>query len=286
MPSLAFRITSIVRRFADRAFGIRDIRKQLYELRWHQGQAMLRDILSQPRYQEPKRLLQYGYKIFSQEDEDGIINEIFNRIGTDSKFFVEIGVENGWECNTCALLYAGWKGVWYEGSQSAVASINTKFQDRISTGQLKANQKFVTKEFAAELMAQWPALKGVDLFSIDIDGNDYDIVEAVPGALQARLLVVEYNPKLRPPIDWHMPYNPDHVWDGSDWFGASLTAWTRLLSQKGYSLVGCNITGNNAFLVRSDLTQGKFAEPFTADNHYEPARYSLGAFASGHPIQK
>ncbi|WFU18831.1 hypothetical protein [Bradyrhizobium sp. CB3481] len=257
MPSIAYRLTSLFRRFSDRALGIRDIRKQLYELRWHIGQATLKDILSQTRYQEPKRLLRHGYKVFSQEDEDGIIAEIFNRIGTETKQFVEIGVENGWECNTCTLLYHGWKGVWFEGSSSAVASIKDKFSDRISNGQLEANQKFVTRDFSAELSARWPSLKGLDLFSIDIDGNDYDIIEALQGKLQARLIIVEYNPKLRPPIDWHMPYRADHVWDGTDWYSASLTAWTRLLSDKGYSLVGCNITGNNAFFVRSDLASGK-----------------------------
>jgi hypothetical protein len=51
----------------------------------------------------------------------------------------------------------------------------------------------------------------------------------------------------------------------------------------GYCLVGCNITGTNAFLVRKDLVADHFLEPFTAENHYEPARYYLTSFSSGHP---
>ena len=65
---------------------------------------------------------------------------------------------------------------------------------------------------------------------------------------------------------------------------ASLAAWDELLHVKGYSLVGCNITGVNAFFVRNDLVSGKFCEPLTPENHYEPARYWLtNGFVSGHP---
>jgi hypothetical protein len=50
----------------------------------------------------------------------------------------------------------------------------------------------------------------------------------------------------------------------------------------GYALVGCNFTGVNAFFVREDLCGDRFAQPFTAENHYEPTRYGL-AFRSAHP---
>ena len=60
-------------------------------------------ILDQPRYMEEKRLLRFGFKVYSQNEEDGIINEIFQRIGTTNKTFVEIGVGNGLENNTLHL---------------------------------------------------------------------------------------------------------------------------------------------------------------------------------------
>ena len=209
-------ITTIVRRFSDRAFGISDIRNQLYQLRWQQGYFLLKDLLAETRYDEPLRLQRFGYKIFSQEDEDGILAEIFKRIGTDTRQFLEIGVDNGWECNTCALLYQGWSGVWVEGNPKSVASIKTKFADRIANGQLEVQERFVTREFTAEIMRRWPSLAKIDLFSLDIDGNDYHIIEAMP-EIEAEVVVVEYDAKHRPPIDWFMPYRADHIWDGSDW---------------------------------------------------------------------
>ena len=57
------------------------------------------------RYQDPKSLIPFGDKIYSQSDEDGIIREIFNRIGTTNKIFIEFGIGNGLENNSLALLF-------------------------------------------------------------------------------------------------------------------------------------------------------------------------------------
>ncbi len=74
-------------------------------------------------YQDDKCLIKYGQKIYSQNEEDGIIREIFNRIGTSNKMFVEFGIGDGLENNTLALLLSGWKGLWIDGSSSSVNKI-------------------------------------------------------------------------------------------------------------------------------------------------------------------
>src|SRR4030042_3287529 len=66
------------------------------------------------RYQNPKSLIPFGYKIYSQNEEDGIIREIFNRIGVTNRVFVEFGIGDGLENNTLALLFDGWNGLWIE----------------------------------------------------------------------------------------------------------------------------------------------------------------------------
>ena len=94
---------------------------------------------------------------------------------------------------------------------------------------------------------------------------------------------MEYNTKFPPPMDWVMAYNDSHWSDKTSYFGASLTALENLAEAKGYSLVGCTMTGANCFFVRRDLvSEDKFLAPFTAKNHYEPCRYSLAwKFRSG-----
>jgi hypothetical protein len=92
------------------------------------------------------------------------------------------------------------------------------------------------------------------------------------------MIVVEYNGKFRPPIDWAMPYRSDYVWQGENLTGCSLAAWVKLLRNKGYSIVGCGLPGINAFFVRDDLLGDKFASPFTAENHFEPQRKWICTF--------
>ena len=84
-------------------------------------------ILAEPRYMEAKRLLGSGFKAFSQNEEDGIIQEIFCRIGITNKNFIEIGVGNGLENNTLNLFLQGWRGLWIEGNSDFIDQINEKF---------------------------------------------------------------------------------------------------------------------------------------------------------------
>jgi len=73
------------------------------------------NLYNNPKYKEPKRLARYEHKGFSQHGEDGIIEEIFNRIGVTSRTFVEFGCgKHGTENNSLLLLLKGWSGTWFE----------------------------------------------------------------------------------------------------------------------------------------------------------------------------
>lgn len=257
----------------------REHQKLMTQISVHEQTEKIRNY---PRNQESGRLIPFGFKVYSQNDEDGIIQEIFKRIGTTNRYFVEFGCENGLETNTLFLLLQGWKGLWIEGSSKRMSAIKEKFHTKLDTGDLKVLNAFVGPENFDQLLIEHHVPKEVDLLSIDVDGNDYHIFAALK-AISPRVVVIEYNAKMHVPLKWVMKYNPNHQWDGSDYFGASLKSFEQLFDSKGYSLVGCNITGINAFFVRKDLLNLKFAAPFTAENHYEPARYFLTpGFVSGH----
>jgi len=83
------------------------------------------------RLKDTIRLERYGYKVYSQNDEDGIIAEIFKRIGTTNKKFVEFGVQDGLECNGHFLLHKGWHGLWLEGSSKYCKEIRDNFKEPI-----------------------------------------------------------------------------------------------------------------------------------------------------------
>src|SRR5262245_4815241 len=174
------------------------IRRRLNTLAVIECQRYLREVLSDAKYADPKRLDAHGFKIFSQNDEDGIIQEIFNRIGTVSKIFVEFGVENGVESNTLKLLLEGWEGLWLEGSDSSVSLIQQKFVDVIQAGRLKIQHAFIDRDNINDLIGEHYQGE-IDLISIDIDGNDFYIFETLV-VVRPRVVIIEYNGKLRPPI--------------------------------------------------------------------------------------
>jgi hypothetical protein len=234
------------------------------------------------RLLSPLSLAPHGYKIYSQNDEDGIIREIFRRIGATTKNFVEIGAGDGLENNTVSLLFEGWKGLWIEGSPRHAEKIERCLPETIKRGDLAILQARVTTANVDELVAALIRKAELDLLSIDIDGNDWHVFSAIK-VVRPRVVVMEYNAKFVPPLEFCMDYDEAHEWHGDDCYGASLQFLEVRMAEKGYALVGCNLTGSNAFFVRSDLAGEKFAQPFTAKNHFEPARHALCGLPSGHP---
>jgi len=249
-----------------------------------QLQEHCRKLLESPRNADEKRLLRFGYRVYSQSDEDGILHEIFRRIGEGGRTFVEIGAGDGLENNTLFLLVQGWRGVWIEGTPRKVSSAKEKVGVLFPDGRLGIEQHFVNRENIDGILSRSTPGAEIDLLSMDIDGNDWHVLRAIR-AVSPRVIVAEYNAKFPPDIRWVMEYNETHRWDGSDYFGASLGALEAMLSEKGYSLAGCNLLGCNAFFVRKDLaSEALFRSPFTAVNHYEPARYFLlPAYHAGFP---
>jgi hypothetical protein len=229
-------------------------------------------LLSADRYRDRKRLPAYGFKAYSQNEEDGILQEIFRRIGTTDRRFVEIGCADGLENNTTYLLLSGWSGLWIDGNPAHIADVEKRFQPFLTSGALRARSALVGADNVHTLLAEVP--DEIDLFSLDIDGNDFWVWQSLE-RLKPRVAVIEYNGTFRPPIAVVAPYDPTFRWDFTGYFGASLKALELLGRKKGYSLVGCNITAANAFFVRDDLVGSHFCEPFTAENHYESPAYGL-----------
>jgi len=241
----------------------------------------LTELLKSQRYSDPQRLARFEHQVYLQNGEDGILAEIFRRIGVSTRYFVEIGVGDGLENNTVYLLSRGWAGIWMEGSSKSAAVIRRNLNRLIGSKKLTLIESFITRENVSSLLEQAGVPADIDLLSIDIDRNTFYIWEALAD-YKPRVVVVEYNAIMPPELDWKVQYRADQWYDGSLYFGASLKAFEILGGRLGYSLVGCDLCGVNAFFVRNDLTGNHFTAPFSAENHYEPPRYWLIRTA-GHP---
>ncbi|MBN1363965.1 MAG: FkbM family methyltransferase [Syntrophaceae bacterium] len=200
-------------------------------------------------------------KIYSQNGEDGIIETIFDRIGTTNKFFVEFGCGNGEECNTRYLKeHKGWKGIQMDSDSS--------FPQRIK-------KEFINADNVNEIFLKYKIPGTFDLLSIDIDGNDYHVWKALK-KYRPRVVIIEYNCLFPPNYDFVMKYDPDYKWDNSMWFGtsnigASLLALQKLGTDKGYSLIGINSSTVNAFFVINTLAKKYFIARDISDIYLEPS---------------
>lgn len=253
--------------------------KNLYIL---SAQQQVKNLLNEIKLNNPNRLELCGYKVYSQNDEDGIIQEIFRRIGIKNKTFMEIGVDKGFECNTYLLMFKGWNGVWIEGGRDAAKKIRKNFAPLLEKKRLTLIEAYIDKDNINQILLEKNIEKEIDLFSIDIDGNDFYVLEALT-VLEPRVIVAEYNGKFPVDVDWCMDYNPQHWWNGSDKMGVALKPLTEMLQKKGYALVGTNITGVNAFYVKKELAQDFFVSVDDMPTLYNPARYHLTlSFVSGH----
>lgn len=224
------------------------------------------------RSRDPGHLARFERRVHSQNGEDGILAEIFRRIGTTDRTFVEFGIEDGAQCNTRHLLESGWQGVWIEGDPARAARARTLAGVR----PCRVESAFLTRDNVAEVFARAGVPAALDLLSIDVDGNDYHLWEALAG-YRARVVAIEYNASFLPGTRWVMPYDPAHVWDRSRHAGASLDSLVELGERLGYVLVGCNWTGVNAFFVQRALAE-PFVRPGDVAYHYMSPKYRVRYF--------
>ena len=216
----------------------------------------------------------YERKIFSQNGEDGILREIFRRIGSPHRYFVEFGVEDGLECNSARLSRTlQWSGLLIEGDADKFRQLDANYR---AFPAIKREHAFITRDNIAPIFSAARVPVEFDLLSIDIDGNDYYIWDALAGAgYRPRVVVIEYNATRTPPERWVMRYNADHRWTGDGYWGASLASLEALGTTRGYALIGTDEKGVNAFFVRDDLvTLSGFARR-SAIEAYHPTDYGF-----------
>ncbi len=204
--------------------------------------------------QKIKELWEVEFNAFSQSGDDGIIQYLINKFGILNKTFVEFGVENYRESNTRFLLMNNnWSGLVIDGSKHNIEYIK---RDPIYIFfELHAVEAFITKDNINDIISE--KFKGnIGLLSVDIDGNDYWILEAIT-AVNPDILIVEYNALFGGERAISVPYDEAFVRTQKHYsnlyWGASLKAIVFLAEKKGYVFAGCNNTCNNAYFIKKEI---------------------------------
>jgi hypothetical protein len=196
----------------------------------------------------PERLTARRFRISSQNQEDGLTLALLNEVGVKNRRFIEIGSglsggNSGFLAREC-----GWSGLMVDGHAGHMVQVGRRFPS------VTAVAAWVTRDNVDEIITANGFAGDVDLFSLDLDGNDYWIWEAVT-ACDPRVVILEYNSMFGPDRAVTVPYDPafDRHRHHTMYYGASLTACARLSARKGYRLVAVEPTGVNAFFLRQDL---------------------------------
>lgn len=214
------------------------------------GQIRIAQIFDLP----PQPLRNSEFSAFSQNGEDGIIQKLIQYLPGIPDTYVEFGVQDYSEANTrFLLLNNNWRGLVMDGSQNNIDTV--KKQPLHWMHELQALCAFITVDNINHIL-QEHGFGELGLLSIDIDGNDYwiwDAIEARPW-----IVVCEYNSLFGSDATCSIPYKPDFNRTASHYsnihFGASLHALIHLANKKGYIFVGSDSNGINAFFLRGDIT--------------------------------
>jgi hypothetical protein len=235
-----------------------------------QGQIAARQIAG---LEQLGTLAEAEFRVSSQWGEDGIIEWLVAHSPGIPEIFIEFGVENYAESNTRFLLQnRNWRGLVLDGSQDHVAAIR---KDAISwRHDLTALATFITADNIERTIANAGFAGEIGLLSIDIDGNDYWVWQAI-GNVSPWLVVVEYNAVFGDLLPLSVPYQADFARTKADpsnlYFGASCKAFAHLAAAKGYVVLGSNRAGNNLFMAREDVAAG--LAPRIADRSPRPSRF-------------
>ena len=203
-----------------------------------------------------KNLKDSEYKIFSQTGEDGIIDFLFSKLKIEDCRFVEIGVGDYSESNTRYI---------YEKSfaKGLIIDIEKNFKEKVSKninlwkGLLELENIEINGSNVNEILNKYMLNENLDLFSIDIDGIDYWVIESLKPKI-SKIFVLEYNPIFGSNLEITIPnknkFNRSKSHYTGCYYGASLKAMIKIMKQKGYDFIGTNKLNFNAFFVVDELS--------------------------------
>lgn len=212
------------------------------------------------------KLSQVGFKAFSQFEEDGLLLYIFSIIGAKSRRVVEICAGSGQECMAANLIINhGWEGLLFDGDEGSVRQGAAFYASHPRTWlhPPKFVHAWITKDNINSLVADNGFAGDIDLLSLDIDGNDYWIWQALH-VVSPRVFICETQDAVPHDRAVTQPYSEKYCLDAekqaSGFFSVSLAAMRKLCAEKGYRLIGTHRYGFNAIFMRNDVGMEYFPE--------------------------
>lgn len=265
-------MTKIIRNIYRNFIFFLNISRIINDIKVEVGRISTYNIISMGSCKNPRAC---EFKVFSQFGEDGIIQYLLGQIEIDQRdhCFIEFGVESFVEANCRFLMLKdNWCGLVIDGSKKNIINIR---QDPVFwRHDLVAVDSFVTRDNINEIFVKHGFEGQIGILSIDIDGNDYWVLDAIE-VVDPIIIIAEYNSVFGPKRAVTVPYDANFQRSRAHYsnlyWGASIAALTKLANAKGYELVAGNSAGNNIFFVRRDMLNG--LRVLTIDEAYSVSRF-------------
>jgi hypothetical protein len=202
----------------------------------------------------------WEFSVFSQNGEDGIIDFLLSYIKNPNRYFIEIGSSDGLENNSSYLAFAKkYSGIMIEGNYSK--SLQAKrYLQRFNWG-VKYINSFVNKDNVGTLLKKESLLPCPDFFSLDIDGIDYFVMEAILyNNFRPKIICVEYNSIYGPEKTITIRYKSNFDYANAHpthfYYGVSINGWRKFFKKFNYDFITVDTNGVNAFFI----DRGQFDE--------------------------
>lgn len=220
------------------------------------------------KYQKITNLRDVEYKIFSQNGEDGIIDYILYCLNINKPKFVEIGVGDYSEANTRFLFETrSPKGLIVDCEKNLAQKVSKKI--KLWRGDLAIEEIFINTENIMDLLKRNNFENDIDLFSLDIDGIDYWILDKFPKNF-SKIVILEFNSTFGSELNITVPnlpnFNRSNYHFSNLCFGMSLTAAINLMESKNFYFLGTNLFRSNAFFISIDYPKNNFFKNLNIEN--------------------
>lgn len=231
----------------------------------------------------PKTPSSWEFSGFSQNGEDGISDYLSSQLIEKNRYFFEIGSSDGIENNTVWFAIAKkYSGIMIEGNRK-LSERSGRIIEQFNIG-VNCENMFISQENIKQVI-NLSHHENPDIFSLDIDGNDYYVMKALlENGFRPKICIVEYNSVFGPEKIATIPYAHDFFYlkahSSGLYYGVSIAAWKKLFFEKGYKFVTVDSRGVNAFFVEPTYFEKDFIENLAGidfqENFYQFQKYRSG----------
>ena len=243
----------IISKISNKIFSNQIFKRKMDDLKLQNGQIF--SFFLNTRINSIKDLDEISFKVFSQNNEDAILEYLVLSLKLKDIKFIEIGTEDYSESNT-RYIYEKYNcdGLIIDNTPNLISKVSKQLD--VWKGNLEIEENFVNIENINILINKYFPNKNLDIFSLDIDGIDYWIIKELPNDI-SKIIVAEYNPYFGPDLEITVPYsenfNRSKYHSSNLCWGMSLRALINLMTKKEFIYIGSNSLKNNAFFIKNDL---------------------------------